>query len=366
MSYENEKAKAVLLLENGHLFKGNSFGKQGTVVGRLTYNAGMTGYQELITDPSNLGQLLVMGVPHVGNYGVNEKDLESKDIQIKGLIAKQIASRFSRMTSKVSMKDYLEEQEVVAIENIDTRALIKHLTIEGGLKAVISSEDKTLEELQKMLDDYTDKDYIKDTTYKAEAPYFYGIENADAKVAVINYGLKKGILDSLAKRNAYLKVFNDASTIEDIREFGAHGIVLSNGPGNPQLMSERVAFINELKTLDLPIFAIGLGFQLLSISYGLPTYQLDLASKGPNHPVKNLLTNRCEITAQNHNYGICAQSLEQHTDLESTHQNLNDQSYVGFRHKKLPISGVVFHPESKPGTHDSQYLFDDFFKVILS
>lgn len=366
MSYENEKAKAVLLLENGHLFKGNSFGKKGTVVGRLTYNAGMTGYQELITDPSNLGQLLVMGVPHIGNYGVNEKDLESKDIQIKGLIAKQIASRFSRMTSKVSMKEYLEEQEVVAIENIDTRALISHLTVEGGLKAVISSEDKTIEELQQILNNYSEEDYINDTTYQPEAPYYYGIENASVKVAVINYGLKKGILDSLAKRDAYLKVFNDASTIDDLQEFGAQAIVLSNGPGNPKLMEERVAFINELKTLGLPIFAIGLGFQLLAISYGLPTYQLDLASKGPNHPVKNLLTNRCEITAQNHNYGVCSQSLEQHASLQITHQNLNDQTYVGFRHKELPISGVVFHPESKPGTHDSQYLFDDFFQTILS
>lgn len=364
MSHEIDNDQAVLLLEDGYLFKGSSFGKKGTVVGRLSYNAGMTGYQELITDPSNKGQLLVMSVSHVGNYGVNEKDVESKDIQIKGLISKKIANKFSRMTSKVSMKEYLEEQEVVAIENIDTRALIGHLRSSGSMKGVISSEGQSIEDLKALLAEYTEEEYQKDVKYQAEAPYFYGTEDSDIRIAVIDYGLKKGILDSLAKRDTYLKIFNENSTLEEIKAFGAQAVVLSNGPGNPSKMPEKLALINEIKDSGLPIFAIGLGFQLLSISYDVPTYTLDLASKGPNHPVINLLTNLCETTAQNHTYGICSESLEKHPDLEVTHKNLNDDTMVGFQHKTKPIFGVVYHPESKPGTHDSQYLFDNFVEII--
>lgn len=357
---------AVLLLEDGHIFRGKSFGKKGTVVGNISFNAGVTGYQEVMTDPSNKGQLLIMSASHIGNYGVQEGDLESKDVQIKGLIAKQIARKFSRMTAKVSMKEYLEEQEMVAIENIDTRALISHLRdSKKTLKGIISSEDKSIEELKELIENYSQEDLYKDTQYKAEEEYFYGIENSKYRIAVIDYGLKRGILDALAKRNAYLKVFDPAKTdLEAIQAFKAQGVLLSNGPGNPEEMEEKLQLIEAIKSSGIPIFGIGLGFQLLAKSYGIPISPLGFASRGANHPVIHLDSKKCEITAQNHSYKICADTLEKHSELVATHKNLNDAMIVGFKHKSQAIFGVVYHPESKPGTHDSQYLFDDFLKNI--
>lgn len=356
---------AYLLLEDGTLFKGKSFGKIGTTGGELCFNTGMTGYQEVFTDPSYAGQMLIMNTCYVGNYGVNEQDVESDAVTIKGLICKNIASRYSRMTASGSLSDYLISNNIVAIQDVDTRALVQHVRTKGSMNCVISSETGDIHELKKVLADIppmSGLDLASDIS-TTEA-YTFGDPAAAMRIAVLDFGIKRNMLQCFADLGIYLKVFPSKSSVEDMTSFAPHGYFVSNGPGDPAAMTYAVATVKEILNSGIPMFGICLGHQLLAQANGIPTYKMHHGHRGLNHPVKNLQTGKCEITTQNHGFVIDETIARNTANIEVTHVNLNDGSVEGFRMLDKPAFSVQYHPESTPGPHDSRYLFHSFIELI--
>jgi len=366
MPTETNTSAAYLLLEDGTLFKGKSFGKKGTTGGEICFNTGMTGYQEVFTDPSYTGQMLIMNSCYIGNYGVNGADMESDSVKIKGLICKNITGRYSRMMATGSLEDYLVGNNIVAIQDVDTRALVQHIRTKGAMNCVISSELTDVTELKAALEKVPPMEGLElSSEISTPQSYTVGNEQAEIRVAVLDFGVKRNILTNLAGRGAYLKVFPAKTGIKELLDFAPHGFFVSNGPGDPASMSYAVETVSEIIKTGKPMFGICLGHQLLALAMGISTFKMHHGHRGLNHPVKNIITGRCEITTQNHGFGISPDDVKKMQDIvEITHVNLNDNSIEGIRIKGKPAFSVQYHPESTPGPYDSRYLFDDFIKMI--
>ncbi len=360
-----QTSPAWLLLEDGTLFKGKSFGAAGTAGGEICFNTGMTGYQEVFTDPSYSGQVLIMNNTYVGNYGVKDSDVESDAVQIKALICKNISRRYSRMTADDGLEPYLVKNNIVAIYDVDTRALVQHIRTKGAMNCIITTETDELSALQEQLRAVPDMGGLElSSAVSTRAAYTVGEPEAPIRIAVLDLGVKRNILSCLAERNAFLKVFPAKTDPAELRAFDPHGYFISNGPGDPAAMDYAVDTMQQLLADGKPLFGICLGHQLLARANDVPTFKMHHGHRGMNHPVKNLMTGKSEITTQNHGFGIDPEAVSRNEALEITHINLNDGSVEGIRMKHKPAFSVQYHPESTPGPYDSRYLFDDFIQMI--
>lgn len=356
---------AILLLEDGTVFHGKAFGKIGTAAGELCFNTGMTGYQEVFTDPSYKGQVLIMNNCYVGNYGTKKEDVESSDVKISGLICKNIAYNYSRKMADESLEQFLVQNNLVAIHEVDTRALVSHIRSKGAMNCIISSEILDVAELKAKLTKVPSMEGLAlCAEVSTKEPYFIGDPEAEIRIAVLDNGVKRNMLKCLSEKGAYLKVHPTATSFEECETFKPHAYFISNGPGDPAPLTYAVDTIKKVLDVERPLFGICLGHQLLAMANGIPTYKMHHGHRGLNHPVKNLLTGRCEITTQNHGFAIDAKAVATSEHVEVTHVNLNDNSVEGIRIKNKPAFSVQYHPESTPGPHDSRYLFDDFFAMI--
>ncbi len=358
---------AWLLLKDGTLFKGKSFGAQGTVGGEICFNTGMTGYQEVFTDPSYTGQVLIMNNAYIGNYGVKPEDTESNSVKIAGLICKNMSHNFSRMTATDSLENYLVQNNIVAIYDIDTRALVEYIRSKGAMNCIISTELQDEDALKKALADIPDMDGLElSSQISTKETYTLGDANAAIRIAVMDFGVKKNILQCMVDRGAYVKVYPAKASLEEMKQFEPHGYFLSNGPGDPASMGYAVTTVKDILTTGKPLFGICLGHQLLARANDIATYKMHHGHRGLNHPVKNLITGKAEITTQNHGFGVDPESVKACAAVAITHVNLNDDSIEGIRMVNKPAFSVQYHPESTPGPFDSRYLFDDFIAMIES
>lgn len=362
---ETNQPQAVLLLEDGNVFYGKAFGKIGTSTGEICFNTGMTGYQEVFTDPSYYGQIVIMNTAHVGNYGVKTAEAESDSVKIKGLIGRNLESRYSRFQADYSLQQYLEEQQIVSIYDIDTRALVAHIRDRGAMNCIISSETADLETLKAKLAETPAMEGLElASVVSTKEVYEVGNPHSPYRVAVYDYGIKRNIINCLTERGAFVRVYPAKTPLKDTDDFNPDGYFLSNGPGDPAVMDYAVDTLKAILDKEKPLFGICLGHQLLAMANGIPTFKMHHGHRGLNHPVKNLLTGRSEITTQNHGFGIDPEAVKRSENVEITHVNLNDDSIEGIRMKNKPAFSVQYHPESTPGPFDSRSLFDDFINLL--
>ncbi|QBZ97716.1 glutamine-hydrolyzing carbamoyl-phosphate synthase small subunit [Flavobacterium sangjuense] len=359
------RPQAILLLADGTIFHGKSIGISGKTFGEVCFNTGMTGYQEIFTDPSYFGQIMVATNPHIGNYGVNENEVESEKIMISGLVCKNFSFNHSRPDSESNLYDYFEKQNLICISDVDTRALVSYIRDNGAQNAVICTDGTSVEELKKQLSNVPDMKGLElASTVSVTEPYFFGHENATYKIAALDLGIKRNILRNLAKRDCYIKVFPYNTSFEELESFNADGYFLSNGPGDPEPLEGVIGVAQQLIASDKPLFGICLGHQIIGLANGVSTYKMFNGHRGINHPVMNVLTGKGEITSQNHGFAVNREELEKHPDLEITHYHINDNTVAGMRMKSKNVFSVQYHPEASPGPHDSSYLFDDFITNI--
>jgi carbamoyl-phosphate synthase small subunit len=365
MSHTTSPTQAVLLLEDGSVHYGKAFGKRGTTSGEICFNTGMTGYQEVFTDPSYYGQVLIMNSVHIGNYGVKDSDVESSGVKIRGLIGRNLEEQFSRIQAKGSLDEYMRANHIVCIEEVDTRALVAHVRVKGAMNCVISSEISDIEALKAVLAKTPSMDGLElASVVSTDKEYELGDPTSPVRVAVLDYGVKQHILQCMVERGAYVKVFPAKTSLPRLREFQPSGYFLSNGPGDPAPMDYAIPMVKEILKEKKPLFGICLGHQLLALANDIPTFKMHHGHRGLNHPVKNLITGRCEITTQNHGFGVDPKAVRSAKNIEITHVNLNDESIEGIRLKDRPAFSVQYHPEATPGPHDSRYLFDEFIALI--
>ena len=365
MSESKQQQQALLMLEEGNAFYGRAFGKIGTTTGEICFNTGMTGYQEVFTDPSYYGQVVIMNAAHIGNYGVKSADVESNSVKIKGLIGRNLEERYSRLQADDSLQQYLEAQQVVSIYGVDTRALVAHIRNCGAMNCVISSETTDLQVLKTRLSQTPSMKGLElASVVSTKEVYETGNPHSRYRVAVFDYGVKKNILNCLTERGAYVRVYPAKTALQEIEDFNPHGYFMSNGPGDPAPMEYAVQTIREILQKEKPLFGICLGHQLLAMANGIPTFKMHHGHRGLNHPVKNIITGRSEITTQNHGFGIDPEAVKKSETVEITHVNLNDDSIEGIRMKNKPAFSVQYHPESTPGPFDSRYLFDEFIGMM--
>ncbi|MFN5885533.1 MAG: glutamine-hydrolyzing carbamoyl-phosphate synthase small subunit [Bacteroidota bacterium] len=359
------KFPATLVLADGTVFTGTSIGKIGTTTGEICFNTGMTGYQEVFTDPSYFGQILVQTNVHIGNYGIHTQEVESDSIKIAGLVCKQFNVPFSRKMAGMTVEDYFATQNIVGISDIDTRQIVRHVRSKGAMNAIISSENKSVEELKAELAKVPSMAGLELSSHVSTAQtYFMGNDGAAKRVAVLDLGVKKNILRSLVERDCYLGVFNGKTSLAEMMKFKPDGFMISNGPGDPAAMDYAVNTVKEILAGKIPLFGICLGHQVLAEANGISTFKMHNGHRGLNHPVKNIITGHCEITSQNHGFSVNANDVKNNKDIEVTHINLNDQTIEGIRLKNKKAFSVQYHPEAAPGPHDSRYLFDDFVKLM--
>ncbi|HTS45260.1 MAG TPA: glutamine-hydrolyzing carbamoyl-phosphate synthase small subunit [Puia sp.] len=360
-----QQQPATLLLEDGTVHHGMSFGMIGTTSGEICFNTGMTGYQEVFTDPSYFGQVLIMNTVHIGNYGVKDSDVESDSVKIRGLIGRNLEDQFSRKQAKGSLDDYLKANKIVCIEGVDTRALVAHVRVRGAMNCILSSEKKDLKVLQAELAKVPSMAGLElASAVSTQKEYEVGDPKSGIRIAVLDYGIKQHILQCMVARGAYVKVYPAKTNAAKLREFKPNGYFLSNGPGDPAAMDYAITAVKEILKEEKPLFGICLGHQLLALANDIPTFKMHHGHRGLNHPVKNLITGKCEITTQNHGFGVDPESVRKKSNVEITHVNLNDESIEGIRLKGKPVFSVQYHPESTPGPHDSRYLFDEFIETI--
>jgi carbamoyl-phosphate synthase small subunit len=356
-----EKRPALLLLEDGTVFNGVAIGKIGTTTGEIAFNTGMTGYQEVFTDPSYFGQILVMTTAHIGNYGVHKEEVESEGIKISGMVIKKFSEMFSRPSGSDSLQGYMLENNTVGISDIDTRALVRHIRSKGAMNALISSEDRSLEDLKAELAKVPDMSGLELSSKVATKEAYEVVpENAELKVALVDFGVKKNIIRCLTERACHVKVFPFETPLEEMLAFGPDGFMLSNGPGDPSAMPGSIELVKQIRKTGIPIFGICLGHQILGLSLGLRTEKMFNGHRGINHPVRNLITGKGEITSQNHGFVIAKESVSEHPEVQVTHVHLNDDTIAGIAIKNEPVFSVQYHPEASAGPHDSRYLFDQF------
>ncbi|MCX6335677.1 MAG: glutamine-hydrolyzing carbamoyl-phosphate synthase small subunit [Bacteroidetes bacterium] len=359
------KQPAILVLADGHVFHGQAFGTIGTATGEICFNTGMTGYQEVFTDPSYTGQVLIMNNVHIGNYGVKDVDVESSSVKIHGLIARNLENQYSRQLANGNLKDYLIANHIVAIDDIDTRALVAHIRTKGAMNCIISSSVLDIDKLKEMLAAVPNMDGLElASTVSTNEEYELGDTNASIKVAVLDFGVKQHILECLVSRGAHVRVYPAKTPLSKLKEFNPSGYFISNGPGDPSAMPYAVATVKDILKENKPLFGICLGHQLLALANDIPTFKMHHGHRGLNHPVKNIITGQCEITTQNHGFGVNPEAVRTHANVEITHLNLNDNSIEGIRLKDRPAFSVQYHPESTPGPHDSRYLFDNFMDMM--
>ena len=363
MKYTQRK-KAILLLADGTVFEGKSIGRDGTSFGEICYNTGMTGYQEIFTDPSYFGQLMLATNAHIGNYGVNNDEVESDSIKIAGLVCKNFSFNYSREDADDSLENYFEKENLMAISDVDTRAVVRYIRDKGAMNAVISTETN-IEVLKEQLKSVPDMNGLElASKVSTKEPYFFGDENAPIKISALDIGIKKNILRNLVNRGCYIKVFPFNATFEEMNAFNPDGFFLSNGPGDPEPLKEAQELAREIIKRDLPLFGICLGHQVIALANGISTFKMHNGHRGINHPVKNVLTGKGEVTSQNHGFVVKRVDVENHKDFEVTHIHLNDETLAGMRMKNKNCFSVQYHPEASPGPHDSSYLFDQFIENI--
>lgn len=356
---------AILLLEDGTYFYGQAAGATGIGTGEICFNTGMTGYQEIFTDPSYSGQILLTTNAHIGNYGTKDTEVESDKIQIAGLVCKNFTTEYSRPLADEAIQEYFEKNNIVCIHQLDTRAIVRHIRDKGAMNCLISTETMDLEELKKKCKEIPSMKGLELASQVSTAEaYEIGESDAEVSIAVLDFGTKKNILRCMSERGAKMKVFPAKTSVEEIRAYGADGYFLSNGPGDPASMDYAISTIKDLLEDAKPMFGICLGHQLLALSQDIPTYKMHNGHRGINHPVKNLVTGKCEVTSQNHGFGVSPEAVNDNEMVEVTHINLNDDTVEGIKLKDKPAFSVQYHPESSPGPHDSRYMFDQFIALI--
>ncbi|CAL2078574.1 glutamine-hydrolyzing carbamoyl-phosphate synthase small subunit [Tenacibaculum dicentrarchi] len=364
MKYQQRK-KALVLLADGTIFYGKSIGIEGTSTGEICFNTGMTGYQEIFTDPSYFGQLMVTTNAHIGNYGVNKEEVESEGIKISGLICRNFSFTHSRVDSDGNLFDWFKEHNVVAISDVDTRALVAYIRDNGAMNAIISTDVENIEALKEQLAATPNMEGLElASKVSTKEPYFIGDQNASLKISALDIGIKKNILRNLVKRDAYIKVYPYNATFEQMSDFNPDGYFISNGPGDPEPLVAAQNTAKEIIKRNLPLFGICLGHQVIALANGISTYKMHNGHRGINHPVKNLVTGKGEITSQNHGFAINREETEAHPDVEISHVHLNDHTVAGIRMKSKNVFSVQYHPEASPGPHDAEYLFDEFIENI--
>ena len=359
------KKKAVIVLEDGKVFYGKAAGKIGTTTGEICFNTGMTGYQEIFTDPSYYKQIVVMTASHVGNYGVAIEEVESEGMKIAGMVCKSFSPYYSRPGGNSSLQEYFVDPDLVSISDVDTRALVRYIRDKGAMNAIISSDELDIGVLKEQLKKEPSMDGLElASKVSCSEPYFFGDEHSDKKVAVLDFGVKNNILRCMADRGIYLKVFPYNSSFEDLKSWEPDGIFLSNGPGDPSSMKDVQKEVEKIISSDYPVFGICLGHQMIAAALGLSTFKMHNGHRGCNHPVRNEITGKCEVTSQNHGFVVKLEDAQAKENVEITHIHLNDGTLAGLKVKGKDIFSVQFHPEASPGPHDSRYLFDQFVENI--
>tara|TARA_R110002020_G_scaffold62599_3_gene167281 strand:+ start:2438 stop:3550 length:1113 start_codon:yes stop_codon:yes gene_type:complete len=361
MKYQT-KRKAVLLLADGTIFYGKAIGnKEGTAFGEVCFNTGMTGYQEIFTDPSYYGQLMVTTNAHIGNYGGNNLETESEKVKIAGLICRNFSYHYSRVRVDESLEAFLNRNDLFGISDIDTRALVAYIRDNGAMNAVISTDVDNIESLKEKLSQVPDMNGLElASKVSTKEPYYFGEENAKYRVAALDLGIKKNILRNLAKRDVYIKVFPYNSTFEEMKEWNPDGFFLSNGPGDPEPLKQAIEVTKKIIAEDLPLFGICLGHQVIALANDISTFKMHHGHRGINHPVMNYGTGKGEVTSQNHGFSVNYDEAKNNPNIEVTHQHLNDQTVMGLRMKNKNCFSVQYHPEAGPGPNDATYLFDEF------
>lgn len=360
-----QRIPAVLLLADGTVYHGKAAGKIGTTSGEICFNTGMTGYQEIFTDPSYFGQIMVTTNAHIGNYGIHTEEIESGAIKIAGLVCKNFNVTYSRKQATQSIQDYFSDENIVGISDIDTRALVRHIRSKGAMNAIISSETTDVDTLKKQLAAVPSMDGLElSSQVSTKEPYFIGNPSAPIKIAVLDLGVKKNILRCFAERDVYMQVFPAKTAFAEMEKWKPNGYFISNGPGDPSAMPYAIDTVKAIIAADKALFGICLGHQLLALANGIRTHKMHNGHRGLNHPVKNLIKNHCEVTSQNHGFGVIPEDVRNSDKVEITHINLNDQSIEGIRVKGKKAFSVQYHPESSPGPHDSRYLFDEFVAML--
>lgn len=355
---------AILLLEDGTIFKGRAVGSQGTTFGEIAFNTGMYGYQEIFTDPSYHRQILVMATAHIGNYGVHVEEVESPSVKVSGIVVKNFSSIATREGGSGTLQEDLEKNGTVGISDVDTRALVTHIRNNGAMNAIISTQEFDIDKLRDILASVPSMDGLELSSEVSVTESYDYNKTSGHKVALIDFGFKRSIANCLTNRGCSVRVFPWNVSAEEVLEWNPDGIMLSNGPGDPSAMNSVIIEVGKLVEAELPIFGICLGHQLLSLSQGLETIKMFNGHRGVNHPVKNLMTGKCEITSQNHGFVVSHESVKNNSNVEVTHIHLNDDTIAGIRLLNKPIFSVQYHPEASAGPHDSRYLFDDFVALI--
>ena len=359
--------KAFILLEDGTTFYGKALGVKGSAFGELCFNTGMTGYQEIFTDPSYYGQLMVTTNAHIGNYGVNDDDIESNSPKIAGLICKNFNQQYSRPAASGSLQNFFTDHNIVAISDVDTRALVSHIRDNGAMNAVISTDLNNVGKLKTDLSNFPSMEGLElASKVSTKKPYFFGNPESKIKIAALDLGIKLNILRNLSKRGVYIKVFPYNSSFKDLSDWKPHGYFISNGPGDPEPLSSAIQVAKDVLKANKPLFGICLGHQIIALANGISTYKMHNGHRGINHPVINLVTGKGEITSQNHGFAISKDETESNSDVEITHLHLNDDTIAGISIKNKKCFSVQYHPEASPGPHDSSYLFDQFIELIKS
>ena len=364
MQYKARK-KAIILLADGTIFYGKAIGKDGSAFGEVCFNTGMTGYQEVFTDPSYFGQLMVTTNAHIGNYGINDQEVESDSIKIAGLICKNFNYDYSRHAADDSLENFFIRNNLFAISDVDTRALVSYIRDNGAMNAVISTEVDSIDKLKEQLSKVPNMEGLElASAVSTKEPYYFGDENATYKIAALDLGIKKNILRNLSKRDCYIKVYPYNSSFEDMSSWNPDGYFISNGPGDPKPLTAAQNLAKEVIDRNLPLFGICLGHQIIALANGISTYKMHNGHRGINHPVKNLITGKGEITSQNHGFAVDREDAEKNKDIDITHIHLNDNTIAGISMKNKNCFSVQYHPEASPGPHDASYLFDTFIENI--
>ncbi len=357
---------AILLLEDGTVFHGKAIpGLEGTSGGEICFNTGMTCYQEIFTDPSYTGQLMVMTHVHIGNYGIHPNENESDSVKIAGLVCRSFNVKYSREGAESDILEYFRKNNMLAIEGIDTRALVRHIRDKGAMNGIISTTLLSPEELAKELKKIPSMVGLElSSRVSTKKPYFMGSPDAKYKVAVLDLGVKLNIVRCLAERDCYCQVFPHDTPAAEMLKWKPDGFMISNGPGDPSVMKDQIATVKALIESGTPVFGICLGHQIIAETQGIRTFKMHNGHRGINHPVKNMLNGKSEITSQNHGFGVKLEDVGKVKEIEATHLNLNDGTLEGLRFKAKPVFSVQYHPEAAPGPHDSRYLFDQFVEMM--
>ncbi|AZQ44975.1 glutamine-hydrolyzing carbamoyl-phosphate synthase small subunit [Nonlabens ponticola] len=360
-----EKKDAIILLQDGTIFHGKMVSTQNHATGEICFNTGTTGYQEIFTDPSYYGQIMVTTNAHIGNYGTTDFDIESDSVKIAGLVCKNFSSDFSRPAADKGLFEFLEDNNLCIISDVDTRALVSHIRDHGAQNAIMSTQVNDVDQLKKQLNDTPSMKGLElASAVSTKEPYYFGDENAQYRIAALDLGVKTNILRNLASRDCYIKVFPFNATYEETLSFNPDGYFISNGPGDPAPLVDAVAFAKAVLEKQHPLFGICLGHQVIALANGISTYKMHTGHRGINHPVQNLENNKGEITSQNHGFAINKEEAQSNPDVKITHMHLNDDTVAGIKLISKPCFSVQYHPEAGPGPNDATYLFDQFIELI--